>query len=100
MNYLLRRTIYDHFCAGINEREVRNTVQEMKSLGFKGVILGYARESIAKVEDVDRIQSAEEKQEALDRAVEEWRVGTLRTLGMCGRGNYLAVKYASSFFIT
>ncbi|GLA46064.1 proline dehydrogenase [Aspergillus niger] len=96
VNYLLRRTIYDHFCAGINEREVRNTVQEMKSLGFKGVILGYARESIAKVEDVDRIQSAEERQEALDRAVEEWRVGTLRTLGMCGKGNYLAVKFTGA----
>ncbi|RAL04484.1 putative proline oxidase Put1 [Aspergillus ibericus CBS 121593] len=96
VNYLLRRTIYDHFCAGINETEVRNTVQEMRTLGFKGVILGYARESIAKVEDIDQTQSAEAKQEVLDRAVDEWKQGTLRTLKMSGKGNYLAVKFTGA----
>ncbi|PYI00587.1 FAD-linked oxidoreductase [Aspergillus sclerotiicarbonarius CBS 121057] len=99
VNYLLRRTIYDHFCAGINEAEVRSTVQEMRTLGFKGVILGYARESIAKVEEEDiddRTRSEEAKKEVLDRAVEEWKQGTLRTLKMSGKGNYLAVKFTGA----
>ncbi|PYH93124.1 FAD-linked oxidoreductase [Aspergillus ellipticus CBS 707.79] len=96
INYLLRRTIYEHFCAGVNETEVRRTVQEMKALGFKGVILGYARESIAKVEETDQTQSAVAKKEALDRAVDEWKQGTLRTLKMLGKGNYLAVKFTGA----
>lgn len=92
MRYLLRTTIYSHFCAGENEAEVRRSVQKMKALGFKGVTLGYARESVAKVNVRDPAIPAIVKQEALDQAVDEWRKGNLRTLGMIGRGDCLNVK--------
>ncbi|KAL5333624.1 FAD-linked oxidoreductase-like protein [Aspergillus crustosus] len=92
---LLRTTIYNHFCAGENEIEVRRSVQEMKALGFKGVILGYARESVAKI-DIDVANptaAAETKTEVLERAVDEWKEGNLRTLKMIGAGDYLSVKF-------
>ncbi|KAL5356169.1 FAD-linked oxidoreductase-like protein [Aspergillus floccosus] len=76
LNYILRTTIYNHFCAGVNEREVRRTVQDMKSLGFKGVILGYARESIARLDDNPHTTPVQ-KQEAVAA-----RAGTTSTSSM------------------
>ncbi|GFF66862.1 putative proline oxidase Put1 [Aspergillus lentulus] len=98
IDYLLRKTIYNHFCAGTNEAEVRKTVQDMKSLGFKGVILGYARESIAKADENDNSSfHVEESQLAIqDQAVEEWRQGNLRTLKMIGAGDFLGIKFTGA----
>ncbi|KAL2863976.1 putative proline oxidase Put1 [Aspergillus lucknowensis] len=97
MRYLLRTTIYNHFCAGENETEVRRSVQKMKALGFKGVILGYARESVAKMDDVKHLPaSSNTKQEVLDRAVDEWKEGNLRTLRMIGEGDFLNVKFTGA----
>jgi copper homeostasis protein CutC len=93
MRYLLRKTIYNHFCAGENEIEVRRSVQKMKALGFEGVILGYARESVANMDDVQHLPaSSNVKQEVWDRAVDEWKDGNLRTLKMIGQGDYMNVK--------
>lgn len=94
LNYILRTTIYNHFCAGVNETEVRRTVQDMKSLGFKGVILGYARESIARLDDSTHSSPVQEQEAVAARAVEEWKQGNLQTLKMIGTGDYLNVKYA------
>ncbi|KAH1716355.1 hypothetical protein KXX25_002523 [Aspergillus fumigatus] len=84
--------------AGTNEDEVRKTVQDMKSLGFKGVILGYARESIAKADENNNSSfHAEKSQLAIqDQAVEEWRQGNLRTLKMIGAGDFLGIKFTGA----
>ncbi|GFF23371.1 putative proline oxidase Put1 [Aspergillus udagawae] len=98
IGYLLRKTIYNHFCAGTIEAEVRKTVQDMKTLGFKGVILGYARESIAKADENDNNSfQVEKSQQAIqDQAVEEWRQGNLRTLKMIGAGDFLGIKFTGA----
>lgn len=95
MNYILRATIYNHFCAGVNETEVRKTVQDMKNLGFKGVILGYARESVAKIDAAggSHVEEWKDAQAMEDRAVDEWKEGNLRTLRMVGKGDYMNIKY-------
>lgn len=94
MNYLLRTTIYNHFCAGANEAQVRGTVRHMKDLGFKGVILGYARESVVSLDDPGVQEKSSTCQQAvLDHAIEEWKQGNLRTLGMIGKGDFLGIKY-------
>ncbi|KAH1495976.1 hypothetical protein LV164_002339 [Aspergillus fumigatus] len=84
--------------AGTNEDEVRKTVQDMKSLGFKGVILGYARESIAKADENDNSSFHVEKSQLAiqDQAVEEWRQGNLRTLKMIGAGDFLGIKFTGA----
>ncbi|KAL4891445.1 FAD-linked oxidoreductase-like protein [Aspergillus ambiguus] len=96
LNYLLRTTIYNHFCAGVNEKEVRRTVQDMKSLGFKGVILGYARESIAQLDDSPHVPVEKKQEAAAARAVEEWKQGNLQTLQMIEAGDYLNVKFTGA----
>ncbi|KAL4995581.1 FAD-linked oxidoreductase-like protein [Aspergillus recurvatus] len=96
MRYLLRTTIYNHFCAGENEAEVRRSVQKMKALGYKGVTLGYAREFVAQIDVKDPATPEAAKQEAIDRAVTEWKEGNLRTLGMIGVGDCMNVKFTGA----
>lgn len=91
MNYLLRISVYNHFCAGTNETEVRQTVSEMKALGFTGVILGYGREIVLNEAEV-KAKGERIRQVAYENAVEEWKQGNLRTLRMIGPGDYLSVK--------
>lgn len=92
LNYLLRSTIYEHFCAGTDDVEVRKTVRDMKNLGFKGVILGYARDVVLDHEESGQASSESSKNAAYARMVEEWKEGNLRTLSMIGPGDFLAVK--------
>lgn len=81
----VRKFIYDHFVAGDCETEVKKTVQQMKKVGFKGVILGYAKEFAA---DEGVVGNEEED-------VRAWREGYERTMNMIGEGDFMAVKYIS-----
>ncbi|KAE8377066.1 FAD-linked oxidoreductase-like protein [Aspergillus bertholletiae] len=97
MNYILRATIYDQFCAGVNEKEVRKTVQDMKSLGFKGVILGYGRECVAKIDAAgSHVEESKNAQAIEDRAVDEWKEGNLQTLRMVDKGDYMNIKFTGA----
>jgi proline dehydrogenase len=92
LGVLMRTLFYNHFCAGKNDAEVKKTVTAMKNMGFKGVILGYAKEVLvdpaASREEVAASGLAEPK----DKAIDEWREGNLRTLPMIGSGDFLAIK--------
>ena len=92
LQYLLRSTIYDHFCAGANEQEVKNTVRSMKDWGFKGVILGYARDVVLSHDDSQSQEGSSAKDAANAHMIEEWKEGNLKTLSMIGEGDILAVK--------
>lgn len=89
---LMRVLFYNHFCAGHSDLEVRKTVSTMKEMGFKGVILGYAKEVIvdpaATREEVARSGSTKSTEGSID----QWREGNLRSLPMIGNGDFLAVK--------
>lgn len=92
MRGLMRILFYNHFCAGTSDLEVKRTVSTMKEMGFKGVILGYAREVLAppaaSPEAAARLGSATSPENAVD----QWREGNLRSLQMIGTGDFLAVK--------
>lgn len=81
--------MYDHFCAGENGVEVKQTVKSMREMGYKGVALGYAKEIV--VPEGQKIASSAES-EVLDPIIEDWRAGTMQTLEMIGDGDFLAVK--------
>ena len=91
---LMRTLFYNHFCAGRNDKEVKNTVVTMKSMGFKGVILGYAKEIIVDSAAIQEEPAGARLPESYDKAIDEWREGNLRTLAMISGGDFLAVKYA------
>lgn len=96
LHVTVRKLFYDHFCAGENEKEVKSTITTIKKMGFEGVILGYAKETL-----VDKSASAEQATKGgemgdLAKVVEEWKEGTLKTLSMLGKGDFLAVKFTGA----
>lgn len=95
---LLKRTLYNQFCAGETELETKACVRQLKDLGFKGVILTYAKEMVfdhkAKSSNhhtSDKFVDAEAAV-AKDTDIEAWRVGTLKTVDLISEGDILALK--------
>ena len=86
---IVRGIFYDHFCAGENEKEVKETIGNIKKMRFEGVILGYARETLAHT-SVDSKATAGSV--SIEEAVERWKKGTLETLALIGPGDFLAIK--------
>jgi len=90
----VKKLVYDHFCAGENEQEIKDTISTMKNMGFEGVILGYAKEVV-----VDKSATAEEAagpgstESVAAKAIIDWKIGNLRTLSMLDKGDFLAMKY-------
>ncbi|OQE44896.1 hypothetical protein PENCOP_c002G00375 [Penicillium coprophilum] len=94
LNKLLRWTVYNHFCAGVNKKEVSKTVADVKKMGYQGVILGYSKEIVLDHDEklsIDEFGTSKYSEKCYEM-VEEWKEGTLETLRMVGPGDFLAVK--------
>lgn len=92
LNRLLRWTIYDQFCSGTDRKQVSRSMAEVKNMGFQGIILGYAKESIIDPE-MGEVYSADGKYgPAAYKVLNEWKEGTLETLRMLEPGDFLALK--------
>ena len=96
-NWALRavvdRTLYDQFCAGERASEVRKAVADVKSLGFSGVILAYAKEAPVEADGGSSINmSAAEEDAWMKREVDPWVDATLRTVQSLRAGDYAAIK--------
>ncbi|KAJ0167398.1 putative proline dehydrogenase, mitochondrial [Colletotrichum tanaceti] len=96
LHAVLRKTFYDQFCTGETAAETRACVQRLKGLGFRGVILTYAKETV-----FDHLtQSAVEHGKVsgassvggFDADIEDWKRGTLETAAQIEEGDYLAIK--------
>jgi hypothetical protein len=97
LNRLVRWTLYNHFCPGTNRAEVVRTVNEIKKMGYQGVILGYSKEVVLDHSETTQqdIQTAKDYPPQYYEVIEEWKRGTLETLRMVGPGDFLALKYVS-----
>jgi hypothetical protein len=103
-NPLLRRIVrvvfYNHFAAGENDAEVKKTITTIKGMGFKGVILCYAKELI-----VDPAATREEAARSgtgaitNDSIITIWKEGVLQTLNKLESGDFLAIKLVTSLTI-
>jgi pyrroline-5-carboxylate reductase len=97
---ILKRTLYNQFCAGETEKETRACVNQLKDLGFKGVILTFAKETVfdSKAKQSQHVSSTTAKFHEMEAAVaddtdiEAWRVGTLKTVDLISEGDILAIK--------
>lgn len=93
LNRLLRWTVYSHFCAGTNSKEVMQSVNKVKEMGYQGVILGYSKEIILDPHDHPTTEGASKVYSPrCYEMIDEWKEGTLQTLRMIGPGDILAVK--------
>lgn len=93
---ILKKTFYNQFCAGETPWETRQCVRRLKDLGFSGVILTYARETVFDHKsDRSGIQGVSEpkaQSTVFCKHIDEWRNGTLETVKLIENGDYLALK--------
>ncbi|KXJ85465.1 proline oxidase-like protein [Microdochium bolleyi] len=96
---ILKRTFYNQFCAGETGAETRHCVRTLKDLGFRGVILTYARETVFdhKTQSAHGLLGAHQEKtsaaaEETDTCIEEWKNGTLETAALVEEGDFLALK--------
>lgn len=82
--------MYNHFCAGENAGEVKATIQNIKNMGFRGVILTYAKETSGKTSNEKDVSNGEST--GVDTEIMAWHRGVLQTVKMIGDGDFLALK--------
>ncbi|KAL2878098.1 proline dehydrogenase [Colletotrichum sp. CLE4] len=97
LHTILKKTMYNHFCAGENRHEVASTIAEIKRMGFRGAILTYAREIVVDnttEEESGRGLRAEDSvsEVGFDAGIDAWREGVLETADMLSEGDILALK--------
>lgn len=90
LHSIVKNILYNHFCAGENENEVKATIQNIKSLGFRGVILTYAKEGPGI--STTKGYSSDVGLQNCDAEIAAWYQGVLQTVGMIGDGDFLALK--------
>ncbi|GLB09824.1 proline dehydrogenase [Aspergillus tubingensis] len=88
LNALVKHTLYKQFNAGENKLEVQQSIQAIKQLGYRGVLLGYAREVLVGEGNVD---PRDEK--AARAEIQTWLDGTLQTVDMAQEGDFVALKF-------
>lgn len=99
LNRLLKWTVYNHFCSGTNPQEVRKSVEDVKSMGYQGVILTHAKEIV--LDEPQRALTAgagSKHSSQCHGMVERWKQSSMDTLRMLGPGDFLALKLVSSPF--
>ncbi|EAW06670.1 proline dehydrogenase family protein [Aspergillus clavatus NRRL 1] len=88
LNALVKHTIYKQFNAGENKLEVQQSIRAIKSLGYRGVLLGYAKEVLVGESNVDPLDETAAREE-----VQMWLDGTLQTVDMAQEGDFVALKF-------
>lgn len=100
---ILKTTFYNQFCAGENGAECKATIQEMKDVGFRGMILTYAAETVfdhstQASQGQGTAMKSEHGDVSIDvpvsqsPSIEAWRAGTVETIYMTEAEDYIAVK--------
>ena len=101
LHWLLKKTFYAQYCGGESPREVRQTIEGLKQIGYKGVILGFAREIVVNEGELKgKIGEGEGMTSAVGDECEEvrvWKDGTLETLRLAEQGDCVALKYAALY---
>ncbi|KAL2889473.1 Proline dehydrogenase 1, mitochondrial [Ceratocystis lukuohia] len=98
LNMAIKNTFYVQFCAGETHKETRASINGLKNIGFKGVILCYAKEVVLKEEQLKTLADCmgAGAAEAIAKEITPWKNGTLETVGLAGPGDFVAVKFTGA----
>lgn len=98
LGYMLRKTIYEQFCAGETAEEVRERINHLKEMGYSGVILGYAKEVVLDGDEVQALETRDVEQhaEASQDEVRQWKEGTMQTVELAEEGDFVALKLSGA----
>lgn len=95
LRFFLKKTFYAQFCAGENPAEVKQTINNLKDIGFTGVILGYAREVVlngSQTKDLASCGEGQAAEECIRTEVIPWARGTQETVRLAQSGDFVALK--------
>ncbi|KAF3171106.1 proline dehydrogenase [Orbilia oligospora] len=90
--FFLKHTFYNHFCAGNTPNEIQSTLTRLKSWGFRGIILAYAKE----VEVPAKLSRENISQEHLEFDIKTWKDATVKTIEYAEPNSFVAVKYSGA----
>ncbi|PPJ55686.1 hypothetical protein CBER1_05874 [Cercospora berteroae] len=90
LNKVLRALVYNHFCAGNEQREIVPVLDRLKASGYAGVILQYAREIVA------HGAAESSKVDVSSQHIQMWLEGNLKTLSCLSKGDYMGMKYTGA----
>lgn len=89
---LLKFTIYKQFCAGRKSSEILIFNKNLRSIGYSGVILSYAKETLFKKNDSRLVSSGALIGESICEEVTNWTKGILTTIDMVESDDFVALK--------
>ena len=95
----IKSTLYSQFCAGENAKEVQGCVSELRHMGYKGVMLAYAKEVVLSDEDAKSLSSSEScsQTDAINgEEISAWEKGTLATVDMADKDDFVALKFTGA----
>lgn len=98
LRLVLKHTFYSHFCAGEVPTEVKRTIASLKGMGYKGVILCYAREVVLDAQAAKALEASGGKasEDVIQREILPWKTGTLETVRLTERGDMVALKFTGA----
>ena len=99
LRFILKKSFYAQFCAGERPAEIRRTIDGLQEMGYKGVILGYAKEVVLEGNDVatlDKATDCAEQERCNAEDVASWEKGTLETVELCKKDDFVALKFTGA----
>ncbi|KAI4149516.1 MAG: hypothetical protein LQ340_004596 [Diploschistes diacapsis] len=109
MKFLLRHTIYAHFCAGETSFEVSRTVEALRKQGISGVMLGHGKELEVRAENFAKAGGSSTSASAAAVSnggenatweIDEWTKGNLETIGLTPPGAWVSIKMTGAGALT
>ena len=93
LKYLLNKTLYAQFCAGENAEQVSDSADQLKDIGFTGVILAYAKENpTEELPESEAAQPGEETNAIIEKEIRPWAENTMETIRLTQPGDFAALK--------
>ncbi len=99
LKFLLKRTFYAQFCAGESPPEAKATIADLKEIGYKGVILGHAKEVVMTKEELDSFDTSSncaEQERCNEADILMWKQNTLDTIRLAKEDDFVALKFSGA----
>ncbi|RKF79058.1 putative proline dehydrogenase, mitochondrial [Golovinomyces cichoracearum] len=89
---VIKSTLHRHFCAGETISEIKKSTAQLRSLGYDGVILAYAKELVPNEDGSQSVSPDETTDELIPDEIELWANGLLATIDLTIAGDFVAIK--------
>lgn len=89
LRWTFKKMLYDNFCIGHQKDEIYTKTQELRRIGFTGIVLANARE--AQMTDETNIGSVID-----DAQCEEWVTNNLESVEQAEAGDYVGLRFTGA----